>query len=304
MGSRVRPRAAVDWLGVYNSTSETEFALTEESKEDLCDITGVDSTAEGAMLEQVREELSIFPSAKIALDRSPRPAPKLKLLESVVRRAKRTNPVKIADHSVTEPYLPQPVTLIRMAVAAGPCDEKVIRNKIKKRFVPAESAAPKLPLNLVRCMDLFMKPETPFDEVERNHFCWVEEAYLLVCWPAGPLAWEFHLKGFPEDASFEFVHQNFIRFAESVQKDLTRSESRHGPTHKAKKRLIVELSHIFDVYACVRDERDRRILKGEFVSVAMSSVGFPTVDPKKLRDRSASRLVRQLPKPCLECSES
>jgi hypothetical protein len=310
MGSRVRPRTSVDWLGVYKSTAPIKFALTDQLKEELCEVTALEITTEEAetMLEAVREELSMLPSAKIALDRSPRPAHKLKLLDSVVRRAKRTDLVT-GDHSVTEDCLPQLVTVIRMASAETPVDEKVIRNNTKKTFVPAESASVALPLNRVTCMDLFKTPETPFDEAQPDHCCWledcwVEDAYLLARWPCGPLAWEFHLKGFPEDATFEFVRQNFIRFAELVQKDLRRSESWHGPMHKALKRLIVELSHIFDLYAYVLDERDRRVLKAEFVSMALSSVGFPRVDPKKLRDRSASRLVRQLPKPCIECIES
>jgi len=302
MGSRARPRAAVDWIGVYNSTTEAEFALTHDLKEELCEITALDTTAEDGqeMLENVREELSTFRSAKVALDRNPRPAHKLKLLYSVLRRAKHTDPVMVGDHSVNEDQLPQPVILKRMALAPPPAGDEIILSQSKKVFVPAESAAPRLPLKFIGCINLFKTPPTPFDEVERNHCCWVEEAYLLACWPSGPLAWEFRIKGFPEDASLEFIRQNFIAFSELVRKDLVMQESRHGPTEKAKKRLIAELSHIFDFYASVRDEADRQVLKAEFVSVALSGVGFRRANPKKLRDRSTSRLIRQLPTPCIE----
>jgi hypothetical protein len=123
---------------------------------------------------------------------------------------------------------------------------------------------------------------------------WIEAAEGLTSW-AGPLAWEFHLEGFPRDADEDFFEKEWVKFVEAVLLKLSGKESRHGSTQKAKHRLRNELAWIFDRYNEAEHEDGRQVLKADFVDTASTAVGFPKSDPKKLERRSTSRLARELP---------
>ena len=178
-------------------------------------------------------------------------------------------------------------------------DEPLTLRRIdgEKVFLQAVSATPRSIANFVGCMDLFGGPPRLFDEVAPDHFCWVEEAFLLTSCPGAPLAGEFRLKGFPAGATLEFVHRNFVRCGESLLEDLVRHESRHGPTQKAKHRLVNNLAFIFDSFAAPENEEGRPVLRTEFVASALTVVGIQNANPEKLRHKSTSRLARELPEP-------
>ena len=125
---------------------------------------------------------------------------------------------------------------------------------------------------------------------------WHERARVLAEWPAGPLAWDFWLVGFPkglpgEPNEFQRV---FLRYARKVFKRLSNEESRHGPTSRAKDIMIGEGGEIFDRYAFIENEAGREELKAEFVAMILTVIGFAKVDPEKLPYLRTSRLRRKL----------
>jgi hypothetical protein len=125
---------------------------------------------------------------------------------------------------------------------------------------------------------------------------WIEEAEALTFW-GGPLAWEFQLEKFPKTADEDFFEKEWVKFAEAILVKLCVKESRHGPTQKAKHRLINYLAFIFDAYADSEHDEDREKLRAEFVATALTAVGIQKANPEKLRLKSASRLARELPEP-------
>ena len=87
---RTRPRTRPDWEGVI--VADRRFKLSQELSEELCEIAELEERPRRAkeMLFSVAEELSMFRSAQAVLDHHrPRPAHKLQLLESVLKRAKK-----------------------------------------------------------------------------------------------------------------------------------------------------------------------------------------------------------------------
>jgi hypothetical protein len=125
---------------------------------------------------------------------------------------------------------------------------------------------------------------------------WIEEAEALTCW-GGPLAWEFQLEKFPKTADEDFFEKEWVKFADAILVKLCVKESRHGPTQKAKHRLINNLAFIFDAYSEPEHEEDCSTLRTEFVATALTAVGIQKADPEKLLHKSASRLTRELPEP-------
>jgi hypothetical protein len=216
---RARPRVRPNWY--CEIVSDRSFELSRELSEELCEIAELDEHSRKAknMLFDVAEELSMFKSARAALDHSPRPVHKRQLLESVLKRPKEDPP----DY-------------------------------------------------------------------------WIEPAEALTV-GAGPLAWEFQREKFPATADDEFFKSEWPKYAEAVLAKLCVKESRHGPTQKAKHRLINNLAFTFDACADAEREEDRERLRTEFVATALTAVGIQKGNPEKLRHKSASRLARELPEP-------
>jgi hypothetical protein len=141
-----------------------------------------------------------------------------------------------------------------------------------------------------------VKKEPPETWIEDDD--WIDVA-VAVTWQPNFLGWEFKLQKVPEimgDEREEFVKtKEWLNIAEIVLARLREEESRHGPSQKAKHRLVNNLASIFDTYAEPQLKEDRETLRAEFVNNALTAVGIEKVDPKKLRHKSTSRLVRELP---------
>lgn len=105
-----------------------------------------------------------------------------------------------------------------------------------------------------------------------------------------------------------------------ARKSLQRQESRHGPTHRARARVVRELSHVFDFFN--RDQTgengrplDSQRLKADFVSAALRGARIPCqrvgvivvgrtseLHFQRAQDTpSRSRLVRAVPPKCDRC---
>ena len=85
---RARPRVTPkSW---YGDVKGSKFQLSEDLREQLCEITGLDPGSRKAnkMLFCVEEELGMFEPRKRALDHAPRPVHKRQLLEQVLKAAK------------------------------------------------------------------------------------------------------------------------------------------------------------------------------------------------------------------------
>ena len=145
------------------------------------------------------------------------------------------------------------------------------------------------PAHKRQLLESVLKPakENPTDS-------WIEAAEALTF--SGPLAWEFQHENWPATADQEFFESEWPRVAEVVLEKLCAKESRRGFTQKAKYRLRNELAFIFDAYAESEHQNGLQILRADFVDTALTAMGFPKSDPKKLEHGSStSRLVRELP---------
>jgi hypothetical protein len=85
-----RARLRVSPKSWYGDVKGSKFQISEDLREQLCEITGLNpgSTKANKMLFCVEEELSLFEPRKRALDHGPRPVHKRQLLEQVLKATK------------------------------------------------------------------------------------------------------------------------------------------------------------------------------------------------------------------------
>ncbi len=154
-------------------------------------------------------------------------------------------------------------------------------------------------------LDHAPRPTRMLRNLERR----LKEAETLRGWlaqPADPLAWELICEGLhavDDTQALLGCLDKFLAAGGRVRRRIGGQESRHGPTRRALRAVIRELSCIFDFY--YRGEAaDLQKLKAEFVNVALSAAKIPSpkFDPASARTASRSRLRRQLPpEPCAAC---